>query len=858
MTTQSPYRFPRAALACLISLLIPAMVMAEEKETATESSDVYFNPALLAVGSPKQDHVDLSVFEDGAQAPGKYRVDIFVNSDQVDTREIDFRLQVIAGKKRLEPCLSLTDLRRYGVKTFLFPALEDTGTECANLSAIPQAESQFMFSSQKLVLSIPQAALMPKARGYVDPSLWDEGINALLMNYSFSGDSTHARTGTGQNSNSQYANLRPGLNIGPWRLRNYSTWSQDTDGSRHFDNVYNYLQRNVVSLKGQMTLGDSSSPADIFDSVPFRGAQIASDDQMVPESLRGYAPVVRGIARTNAQVVISQNGYEIYRSYVSPGAFEITDMYPTGGSGDLDVTIKEADGSEQHLVVPFASLPVLQREGHLKYSFTGGEYRSYDSRVQKTHFAQGTAIYGLPEGLTAYGGTQVAEHYNSLAVGIGKNMGDAGAVSTDATLAKADLKDTDGHQGVSMRIRYNKDITQTGTNFAIAGYRYSTSGYYTMGETLDSWRNGNSYDSHNLNRARNREELTMTQTLGEERGNLSLSAIHEDYWDAARSSDSYSVGYNNSWKGVSYSVNYTYSKNGTSSGNNDGSKVYDKDQLLSLNINIPFSNFLPGHTVNASYGMTGTKGSGTSHMVGLSGTLLEDNNLSWNVQNGYNTSDSGATGNMNADYRGTYGEVNSGYSYDHASSRVNYGVSGGMVLHKDGLTLSQPLGETIALVKAPGANGAKVSNQTGVKTDFRGYTVVPYETAYRKNDIGLVTESLGDDVDLTQTNQTVIPTRGAVVRAEFVASVGGRALITLKMRNGKFVPFGAVVVMKHGNAGGPYIVGDDGVVYISGLNTNNELLVKWGEGAEQQCSAHFTPKNIAIESQIQKATAECL
>ncbi len=85
----------------------------------------------------------------------------------------------------------------------------------------------------------------------------------------------------------------------------------------------------------------------IFDSVPFRGAQLASDDDMLPDSLRGYAPVIRGIARTNAQVIVKQNGYTIYQSYVSPGAFEIADMYPTGSSGDFDVTIKEADGSEQ-------------------------------------------------------------------------------------------------------------------------------------------------------------------------------------------------------------------------------------------------------------------------------------------------------------------------------------------------------------------------------------------------------------------------------------------------------------------------------------------------------------------------------
>ena len=93
-----------------------------------------------------------------------------------------------------------------------------------------------------------------------------------------------------------------------------------------------------------------------------------------------------------------------HQSYVAPGAFEINDMYPTGGAGDLDVTIKEADGSEQHFTLPYASVPVLQREGRLKYALTGGQYRAYNSSVEKTPFGQIAAIYGLQKGITIYGG----------------------------------------------------------------------------------------------------------------------------------------------------------------------------------------------------------------------------------------------------------------------------------------------------------------------------------------------------------------------------------------------------------------------------------------------------------------------
>lgn len=48
------------------------------------------------------------------------------------------------------------------------------------------------------------------------------------------------------------------------------------------------------------------------------------------------------------------------------------------------MTIKEADGSEQNLIVPYASLPVLQREGRLKYSVTTGVYRAYDNSIDET------------------------------------------------------------------------------------------------------------------------------------------------------------------------------------------------------------------------------------------------------------------------------------------------------------------------------------------------------------------------------------------------------------------------------------------------------------------------------------------
>lgn len=641
-------RSPRLALLITIALF---------GNTQNSYSRDFFNPELVELDNPGTERVDLSGFESGAQAPGNYHVDVVLDDQLVDTRDIMFVLLKERGdEEKLVPCLSIEQLASWGVKTGLFPALKGE-TSCANLSAIPQASTDFQFAMQRLVLSIPQAAISAQARGSVPPDRWDEGINAALLNYSLSGANNWAKNNNSSNSDSQYANLRPGVNIGPWRLRNYTTWSRDSQGHDAWDTVYTYAQRTIIPLKSQLTLGDSSAPADVFDSMPFRGGQLASDDDMLPDSLKGYAPVVRGIARTNAQVIIRQNGYQIYQSFVAPGAFEITDMYPTGGAGDLDVTIKEADGSEQHFSVPFASLPVLQREGRIKYALTGGQYRSYNGSVDKTPFGQMSVILGLPYGFTFYGGLQESSKYQSLAAGVGKNMGDFGAISSDITQGWSTPYNMPKSNGQSWRARYSKNFASTGTNFAIAGYRYSTSGYYGMQEVLDSYGDSNALQD----RRRNRAELTLSQGLGDNLGSLMLNASHEDYWNSGKAMESWSVGYNNYWHSISYGLTWTLSRNG-SAGSYSAHQSDGKNQMLALNISIPLEKLLPQTWAN--YGMNASKHNGTTHSVGLNGVAMPNNALNWNIQQGYGTHDVAYTGNMNGDYRGTYGELTAGYSYE--------------------------------------------------------------------------------------------------------------------------------------------------------------------------------------------------
>jgi outer membrane usher protein len=68
-----------------------------------------------------------------------------------------------------------------------------------------------------------------------------------------------------------------------------------------------------------------------------------------------------------------------------------------------------------------------------------------------------------------------------------------------------------------------------------------------------------------------------------------------------------------------------------------------------------------------------------------------------------------------------------------------------------------------------------VENQTGVKTDWRGYAVMPYATVYRYNRVALDTNTMSNNTDIENNVSSVVPTKGALVRASFDARIGVRA-----------------------------------------------------------------------------------
>lgn len=172
-------------------------------------------------------------------------------------------------------------------------------------------------------------------------------------------------------------------------------------------------------------------------------------------------------------------------------------------------------------------------------------------------------------------------------------------------------------------------------------------------------------------------------------------------------------------------------------------------------------------------------------------------------------------------------------------SQQSAGVSGGIVVHAGGVTFGQPLGDTVGLVYAPGADGARVVNAVGARVDAAGYAIVPYLTPYQLNSVAVDPKGLPLDVQMDATSTQVAPHAGSVVLLKFKTQTGRTVVLHIRQANGDVLPFGAELVDGGGTALG--LVGQGGQALVRGIADAGELTVRWQDdrGAGQRCSFRY-------------------
>ncbi|MBT9266238.1 fimbrial biogenesis outer membrane usher protein [Pseudomonas sp. MG-9] len=802
------------------------------------AQEVQFNDAFLPEGSRD---LDISAYQAGNPVmPGVYRADVVLNG-QLSFRQ-DVRIEAQPDGRNPVVCMSRELLERQGLEMTKLAAeavlaLDNEG--CPALGRlVPGATASFSPENQTLELSIPQVSLKRNARGYVSPELWDRGVTAGLLSYNFNSNRNHTRNG---DYDSAYLGLNAGLNLGDWRLRHNGSMSWRSRQGNNYQALNSYAQRDVTALKSQLTVGESITSGELFDTLSYRGVQLASDDRMLPDSLRGYAPVIRGIARTNARVVIRQGGNVLTETTVAPGAFVIDDLYATGYGGDLDVSVLEADGSEQSFTVPYASVSQLLRPGTARFSLTAGQTR--DNYInEQARLLQGSLQYGLNNTFTGFAGVQSSEEYLAVLSGLAFAT-PIGAMAVDMTHAQTTLASGTA-KGQSLRLTYSKNILSTGSNFSVAAYRFSTRDYLDFSnavQLLDAERSGE--DVSQFGRPRSRFSVTADQSLGSW-GQLAVSGFTQNYWNLPGSDVQYQLSYSRQFDHLAFSVNANRSRRGLGDMQNSF--------LLTLSMPLEFgaSVFSPQMTAQIGRDAQGN----FDQQVGITGSAGEDRQFGYGANFSHDGASHTKSASVNGQYAGAQSTLNASLGRGANYTSMSLGASGSLVAHSGGVTLTPYRGETMAIVSAPGAEGAKVAGYPGLKLDGNGNAVVPYLRPYQLNEVGIDPIGSSLDVDLNETSLQVAPRSGAVVHLQYTTTKGRAVLLNVRLDDGSSLPFGASVVDAEGISVGT--VGQGGQLYARIKPETRQLLVNWGSKAQQQCALVIPPAPDK-EQQLQQLDAVC-
>ncbi|MGL5308035.1 MAG: fimbria/pilus outer membrane usher protein, partial [Aeromonas veronii] len=537
--------------------------------------------------------IDLSQFADeGYILPGDYYLEIEVNKNKLPLQKIPF-YESDTGKGKggvaclpqdVIPKLALTDEAIAKIDTW-------HDGQCANLLALDGVVISNDIGNGLLRIAIPQAWMKYSDPNWIPPEQWDEGIPGMMLDYNINAQ-VNEGDGYSNRNISSYGTL--GVNYGAWRLRGdyqaSSYWGDNERTSTELNRIYAY--RPLPNMAAKLTVGEQQLNSQLIDGFRYTGVNLANDERMLPPSLQGYAPEVSGIAKTNAKVTISQSGRIIYETNVPAGPFRIQGL-DSSVRGRLDVRVEEQDGSVNSFQVDTATVPYLTRPGYVRYNLAVGAPSEQTDSVHDVHgpaFVTGDFSWGVANSWSLYGGSLIAGEYNSMGLGIGRDLYAFGAISADLTQSIAKLPGLSTKIGQSVRVNYAKQFDEYNSSITFAGYRFSQHDFMTMSQFLnnkDRLENNTTTSSDDYNTWGDKELYTITanKTFWAEDAAKALTVYldytHRTYWDH-EAEDRYGLTINKnvnigSFKDVSVYVSAYKTK----------TENYEDDKSVMLTLSVP-------------------------------------------------------------------------------------------------------------------------------------------------------------------------------------------------------------------------------------------------------------------------------
>lgn len=800
------------------------------------------------VDAEDKENIDLTKFVNkGYVLPGKYLLDMLVNNKAYSQESIEYHED---AQGNVKPCVT-KDLLRYFLLQdsvqanipFEPIASSNLTLECAQIEEIPGINISNVLNEGKLKISIPQSVMQPQYAGWTPHSLWSNGIPAIIVDYNINNSWSQNEWGENEYAVDGYGVV--GANLGAWRFRaNYNGSYRDrknSGSSQDFKWTTISAYRSIPKLHAVVSVGELYLNSNLFDSFKYRGIGLKTDERMLPPSIRGYAPTVSGIAKTNAKVTIRQDDHIVYETTVPPGPFVIRDL-SSSLRGKLYVTITEENGSTESFQQFVDSLPYLSRPGMLQYNLAVGEPIRTKHEAEDFKFFSGDFSYGVGNQSSVYGGAVLSDKYKAYALGLGRDLGKFGTASIDVTRSTALLPDINEQTGFSYRINYSKKFEDYNSLIQFSGYRFSEEKFTTMAQFMNAWRGFEGFNEVGDDELefdldgylkKDKElyiaQLSKTFYPDDKRKtfNANLSYSHQTYWnDASNKRLNLSVSKNWLFKNnlnVATTLNAYQNKNSTAD---------TKGIMFSVSIPLDSKRYLSySSQFEDSYHSNNINYYQTFENTDSFNLALNNTNTNNSIRGNYQHKASMANINVSA-------SANDDKNYN-ASIRLE----GGLTVSQHGFVLHpiQNQGATRILVDTGDASGVPLSG-TKAKSNFMGLTAID-TPGYFNKDTKIDFNTLPDDIESKDSVRSLTVTEGGVGYVKFDVLQGQKRMFQIEHQN-SHPPFGATAVNEEGKEIG--IVSEDGYAYLAGLKPKNTIEIQWGNG--EKCS--FKVPNLDEEASL--------
>ena len=826
----------------------------------TQHNDLYvFDPNLFKGSGLNQDLIERFNQVNQIEA-GTYTVDIYVNDIFLERKSIRFE-KVEGQDGSVDACLPLALFEHAGILgdvDFRQKVISNDQSlkdiQCLTLSqAVSGSKSIFDFSKLRLNLIVPQSLMKNIPRGYVDPSELDDGSSIGYINYLTNYYHTKNKANDLDSYETAFVSLNGGINFGKWQYRQQSNFSMDSSNETSWNHIRSYVQRPIHQLSSELLVGQQYTSGQFLSGLPYIGLSLKTDERMRPDSMRGYAPVIRGVAQTNAKVSVEQNGREIYQLTVAPGSFEINDLYPTNYDGNLTVIVTEADGTIHSTEVPYSAVPNSMRSGLSNYSIALG--RTNLDNTNDVYFSDINYERGVNNNFTLNGGLRLSQDYQAAVFG-GVWSSFIGAIGSNITYSRADVAEQfsrDSLDGWMANLTYSKTILPTDTTIAIAGYRYSTDGYRELNDILGleyAGSQGVVWDSSTYLQ-QSRFQVNISQQLGKY-GSFYLAGTTQNYRGERKRDTSFQAGFNKSFNNFNLSINYTRQKTYSNDGYANKDEGFDSFGGISFHTPLSKSRKPTTPTLNTYYNQSNNE---DNYQLSINGALDQDYSLNYNLgingskQNNYNNYTVGVYKRFSNIQLG----YNTSYSEQYWQNSLNF--NGAIAFHSGGVTLGPYLNETFALIEAKGAKGAKVISSPNSKIDRFGYALVPNVSPYKYNRVALDPQGMANNVELVGGEQRIAPYAGAAVKLKFATRTGYNLLIQSQLDNDQVIPMGTDVMSQAGEVIG--MVGQAGQVYLQVPDRQGVLKLWWGGKASEVCLMPYVITDQELNQPLIKLNATC-